>query len=313
MSNVAVFNPTQVPAFAKNRGELSDLAKSLAGGAGGGGGGKRISIKGGVFRLLASGKEIAAIDERYLDVVIVNAAPKVNRVFYAKSYDAATVSAPDCWSPDGDKPAPDAESPQASRCAECVQNIAGSGQGNSRACRYQQRVAVVLANDMEGDVLQLTLPATSIFGKENGDERPLQAYARYLVAQNIDPSEVVTRMKFDTKSESPKLVFKPMRWLTDDERPGVVAQSKSEPAIRAITMTVAKQDGVVSKPLAIEGTRPAPVDEEAPAPKAKKAKAEVVEVEEDEEPVVRKETKKPNAVPAAKGSLADMVDDWDDE
>jgi hypothetical protein len=31
--------------------------------------GKRISIKGGVFRLLASGKEIAAIDERYLDVV----------------------------------------------------------------------------------------------------------------------------------------------------------------------------------------------------------------------------------------------------
>jgi len=266
-----------------------------------------------VFRLLASGKEIAAIDERYLDVVIVNAAPKVNRVFYAKSYDAAAVSAPDCWSPDGDKPAPDAESPQASRCAECVQNIAGSGQGNSRACRYQQRVAVVLANDMEGDVLQLTLPATSIFGKENGDERPLQAYARYLVAQNIDPSEVVTRMKFDTKSESPKLVFKPMRWLTDDERPGVVAQSKSEPAIRAITMTVAKQDGVVSKPLAIEGTRPTPVDEEAPAPKAKKAKAEVVEVEEDEEPVVRKETKKPNAVPAAKGSLADMVDDWDDE
>ena len=66
-------------------------------------------------------------------------------------------------------------------------------------------------------------------------------------------------------------------------------------------------------PLAIEGTRPTPVEEEAPAPKAKKAKA-VVEVEDDdEEPTVRKETKKPSAVPAAKSSLADMVDDWDDE
>jgi hypothetical protein len=37
-----------------------------------------------------------------------------------------------------------------------------------------------LANDMEGDVLQLTLPAKSIFGKEEGDNRPLQAYARFL-------------------------------------------------------------------------------------------------------------------------------------
>jgi hypothetical protein len=33
MSNVALFNPAQAPAFAKNRGELSALAKSLAGGA----------------------------------------------------------------------------------------------------------------------------------------------------------------------------------------------------------------------------------------------------------------------------------------
>ena len=308
MSNVALFNPAQAPAFAKNRGELSALAKSLAGGAGGNSFGKRISIKGGVFRLLASGKEIAAIDERYLDVVVVNAAPKVSRVFYAKSYDAATVSAPDCWSPDGEKPAAEVENKQASRCMECPQNIAGSGQGNSRACRYQQRIAVVLANDMEGDVLQLTLPATSVFGKEDGDKRGLQAYARWLMAQNVDPSEVVTRMKFDTKSESPKLHFTPTRWLTDDERPGIIDQGKSDAAIKAITMTVAKQDGVSSTPLALEGKRPTAVGEED-APKAKKAKP----AEDEDEPTVRKEEKKPNAVPASKASLADMVDDWDDE
>jgi len=331
MSNIALFNPSQVPAFAKNRGELSAVSKALSGGSGGGG--KRISIKGMVFRLIAEGKEIASIEERYMDVVIVNAAPKVSRVFYAKAYDAAEVAGPDCWSADGVTPNIDSSDVQASNCAACSQNIAGSGNGNSRACRYQQRVAVVLANDMEGDVLQLALPATSIFGKEEGDKRPLQAYARWLAAQNIDPSEVITRMNFDTKAESPKLYFKAMRWLTDDEHPGVVEQGKSPDAVKAITMSVAKMDNVkAAAPIDLAGSRPkkaapAPVveeeEEEAPAPapvaKAKpKAKPAPVVAEEAEEEVpepavTRKETAKPSAVPAKKASLAAMVGDWDDE
>jgi hypothetical protein len=170
MSNVTLFNASNVPAFARNN-ELSDTAKALTGG-GTGVSTKRISIKGGVFRLLAGGKEVAAIDDRHLDVIIVKAAPKVNRIFYAKSYDADNIAGPDCWSNDGETPDASIKTPQHSACHNCPQNIAGSGQGNSRACRFQQRLAVVLANDPEGDVLQLTLPATSIFGKEDGDKRP---------------------------------------------------------------------------------------------------------------------------------------------
>lgn len=301
MSNVTVFNPSNVPAFARNRTQPGSLAKALAGGDLGG---NRISIKGGTFRLISGGKEIAQVEERYLDVVIVNAAPKIARVFYAKAYDGDTPTAPDCWSPDGEKPAADAANKQADTCASCPQNIAGSGQGNSRACRYQQRLAVVLANNVEGDVLQLALPATSIFGKEEGDNRPLQAYARWLAAQNIEPSEVVTRMKFDQKSESPKLFFKTMRWLTDDEYPTVVEKGNSPDAIKAITLTVAKMDNVAAPaPAQLEGKRP-----------TKKEKVEpVAAAEDDEEPSVRKETKKPNAVPAKGSSLADAVSDWDDE
>jgi len=220
-------------------------------------------------------------------------APDVSRVFYAKAYDGE-VSAPDCWSQDGKTPSPEASNPQHNKCDGCEQNIAGSGQNNSRACRYQQHIAVVLANDMEGAVLKLTVPAKSVFGKEEGDNRALQAYARHLGAQNIDPSEVITRMKFDTKSEAPKLFFKAMRWLTDDEFPIIQEQGKTDTA-----------------------KRPAPVVEEeeapAPAPKAKtKAKAAPLPAEEDEEPVVRKEEKKPNAVPKAKADLSAMVDDWDE-
>jgi hypothetical protein len=217
----------------------------------------------------------------------------------------------------------------------CPQNEAGSGNGNSRACRFQQRLAVVLADSPEGDVLQLTLPATSIFGKEEGDKRPLQAYARFLAAQTppVNPEQIVTRMKFDTKAEAPKLFFAPTRWLTDDEYPISVAQGESDDAKKAVTLTVVQADGVKAAPMTIPGAAPKPVakpmgemldEDEAAAMaevKATKAKtkakaAPVVEAEpeaETDEPEVRKETAKGGAVPAKKSKLADIVADWDDE
>ena len=321
MSNVALFNPSQVPAFAR-KGELSDVAKALAGG-GIGQAGERISIKGGVFRLLSGGKEIAAIEERYLDVVIVKAAPKVARTFYMKKYDGETAASPDCWSNDGETPDPKSKNPQADTCNGCAQNIAGSGQGNSRACRYQQRLAVVLANDIEGTVKQLALPATSLFGKEIGEDRPLQAYARWLVAQGVDPSTVVTRMKFDTKAEAPKLFFKAMRWLTDEEYAEATKQGETEEAKRAVVMNVAAQDSVApanplgGTPPKAAKAAPAPVADEddeppAPAPKASKKPKTAPVADEDEEPTVKKEEKKPSAVPGKK-DLASVVADWDDE
>jgi hypothetical protein len=124
-------------------------------------------------------------------------------------------------------------------------------------------------------------------------------------------------LKFDTQSESPKLFFKAMRWLSDDEYPNIAEKGQSAEAQKAIAMFVSNN---VAAPLAIGGKRPtvkAAADEEeeeapAPAPKAKKAKAEPVAEDESEEPTVRKEEKKPSAVPAKKSSLAAMVDDWDE-
>ena len=335
MSNIALFNPSNVPAFAR-KAEMSDIAKALAGG--GAASGQRVSIKGGVFRLISDGKEIAAVDERFLDVVIVKAAPKVARVFYAAKWDKdAAAVAPSCQSNDGDKPDPKSKDVQSESCATCPQNVAGSGTGNSRACRYQQRMAVVLANDIEGNVMQLSLPATSIFGKEEGDKRALQAYARWLVAQGVDPSTVVTRMYFDTASESPKLFFKAMRWLTDDEFAQATTQGATPEATKAVTMDAGSMDMGKPPADALKGKAPTPKakpapapvaedeteeEEEAPAPapkpkaKAKPAPAPVAEDETEEEeeaaPVVKKVVVKPTAVPTKK-SLADVVSDWDDE
>ena len=321
MSNLATFNPSKVPAFARNN-ALSDTARALAGSATVGGG-KRVSIRGGVFRLLSEGKEVAKIDERHLDVIIVKAAPKVSRQFYAAAYnpDAAS-AAPDCTSSDGETPDKNAKAPQAASCATCPQNVAGSGNGNSRACKYQHKLAVVLESDPEGDVMQLILPAGSIFGKADGDKRPLQAYARYLASQNppINPEQIVTRMKFDTSVESPTLVFQPARWLTDDEYEVSMSQGKTADADRAVGASAAATDGAA--PIKLAGAPPAKVkaavveeEDEAPAPKAKakaKPKAEVVE-EDESEPEVRKAAPAASAVPVKSSKLASIVSDWDDE
>ena len=175
-------------------------------------------------------------------------------------------------------------------------------------------------------MLQLTLPATSIFGDAQGDNRPLQEYARWLAAQDISPETVVTRMKFDTKSESPKLFFKAMRWLSDDEYGTVENKSASPEANKAVTMTVAKVDAVA--PAQLEGKPPvkalaqpaveATEEEDEPAPppppKAKKAAKPAPEpvVEEVDEPEVRAAVSKKPAV-EAKSPLAAMVSEWDDE
>jgi hypothetical protein len=297
--------------------ELSATARALTGGGAQGAQGKRISIKGGVFRLIDGGKEIAAIDERHLDVVIIKAAPEVSRQYYGSAYNADAITAPDCTSEDGKTPDASSKNKQSATCLTCPQNQAGSGTGNSRACRYLQRMAVVLANDVEGSVMQLTLPATSIFGKEQGDKRALQAYARYLAAQNppVNPEQIVTRMKFDTTSESPKLLFAATRWLEEDEYDAVMRQAETDDAKKAVSSGAPAAPA--SAPLKLAGKAPVVVDEEdeAPPPKAKaKAKPAVVEEEDTApEPEVRKTSAKPNAVPVAKGKLADIVDAWDDE
>ena len=311
MSNISIFNPANVPAFARD-GELSDTAKALMGGALGNAT-KRISIKGGVFRLVAGGKEMASIEERHLDVIVVKAAPKVSRIFYAKSYDGDNITGPDCFSNDGDKPDTTVKAPQAETCMTCKQNIAGSGQGNSRACRYQQRLAVMLADNPD-DVLQLTLPATSVFGKEDGDKRPLQAYVKHLALASppVDVEKIVTRMKFDTKAESPKLFFAPVRWLTTVEYELSKAKSNTQEALDAIRMTPAQADGVKAKP-ALSKTKTVEQlmdDEESTVHEAIIAK---VEAAPEPEPEKRKEVAKPSAVPVKKDKLAAVVDDWDDE
>lgn len=302
MSNDLAMLDTGLPSYLKEL-ELDDVTKSLMGG--GGAGVKRISIEGGVWRMMVNGKEIAKNEERSMNVVIVNAAPKVSRIFYAGVYKKGVVTPPDCWSADGDVPDAKAHNPQAKRCVDCPQNVKGSGQGDSRACRFNQRLAVVLANDIKGDVFQLTLPSTSIFGEGAPGKWPLQTYAKMIGSKGIPISTVVTEMRFDTDSATPKLTFKPVKVLEKADAIAAIEQGKTEAATKAITMTVAEADGVKAPKLAAPDADPL-ADMKGP----EEAKPEKVQAEAVEEPVVRS-AKKDEPAAGAK-DLSSILKEWDD-
>ena len=104
-----------------------------------------------------------------MNIVIVNGGRHIARQFYAGKYVAGESSAPDCWSNDGTAPDASVEEPQAKTCEGCPQNIKGSGQGETRACRFKRRVAVILPEEVggnnHGDIYQLEVASKSIFGK----------------------------------------------------------------------------------------------------------------------------------------------------
>jgi hypothetical protein len=302
----------QLPSYLKNR-EMDDVTKSLMGG---GSLAKRISIKGGVWRLMSGGKEIAVNEDRAMNFIIVNAAPKVGRTYYAGTYDpdAEKAAAPVCWSANGDTPDSSVTDPQAKTCATCPQNIKGSGQGDSRACRFSQRVAVVLENDLGGDVFQLSLPAASIFGNGEGGKLPLNAYVKFLAGFNVPVTAVVTEARFDTNAATPKLTFKAARALTEAEFKQCEAAGQSAAAKQAVTFTVSQQDGVKQIEKRDEEFR----SNDKPAPK--KAVEPEVEPEGEAEPgaatppaeeAPTKRTTKA-APPAPKKDAKALLDEWDD-
>jgi hypothetical protein len=282
------------------RGQLDETTKALMGNSSGGESNvKRISIKGSVFRMMVAGKEVAKNEDRAMNVIIVGAAQHNSRHYYEGTFtEGQAGKLPDCFSDDGIKPSPRSTSKQCDTCKDCPQNIAGSAQGSAtaRACKFSRRLAVILENDQQGDVFQLTLPAQSIFGKAEGGKMPLEAYVRLLGSNNVSVTSVVTEMRFDTDSATPKLTFKAVRYLEADEFANSQAKGKTTEAKTAIGSTVGELDKSLPAPAPKAEAKP------APTPKAEKVEAEAVE-----EPVKRPAKKADAEAPK---DLNSVLDDW---
>ena len=248
-------------------------------------GNKRISIKGGVFRKYAGGKEIGAIEDRYMNVIIVKMAHNASRMFYDKGYKEGEKVSPACWSSDSNKPDEDVKNPVASSCSACPNSAKGSSDnGTSAKCRLSWRTAVVLPNDPAGDVMQLVLPATSSFGKEDNGRWPFRPYIQHLASHNVSAGRVVTKMAFDTKSPTPKVLFSPVGAVSDSDLEIIARQAKSPTAEQAIKLNVYQTDSA--------GEAPEVAEPEVAEPVKRESKASAGEKASDVSDIVKKWSKK---------------------
>jgi hypothetical protein len=183
--------------------------------------------------------------ETQLEIIIVNAAP-VQRIYYANEFDPNAMQAPVCWSSDTRQPDSQVFEKQAVRCMDCKHDIRGSASGGGRACKYSQKLAVLLKDDP--NVYQLHIPANSIFGRAKDGHMPLQEYARFLQQHSTPSMTVFTKMYFDGSSAVPKLFFAPLRPLEETELELSQSMVEHPDTLAAITLDFSRLEETNSSP-----------------------------------------------------------------
>ena len=306
MSNLTILNQ-DLPDFLQQAG-VSELTKSLAGNTGT----KRIVHKNGIFRKVVGKEEMGKV-KGAINAVIVNASPDVGRIFYVKQWTPdAEPTAPDCFSNNGQSPDASSENPQADRCDNCQQNIKGSGQGNSKACRYSRRLALVLEEDfgtsLEGEVYQMNLASKSLFGDGDGDNtHTFENYTKYLSNNGKSLDYVMTQISPNESNDNQSVLFTPLRFI-NKEQYAVTSKVAALPAVQKMVIMTPYQADASGRAPKLEAPKPlGKAFEEEDAKALAQARKEVSEPK-------KRESKKAEApAPTEKKSLDSVLDAWGKE
>tara|TARA_R110000803_G_scaffold56372_1_gene113696 strand:+ start:843 stop:1685 length:843 start_codon:yes stop_codon:yes gene_type:complete len=199
----------------------------------------RLSLNGNKFRKMMGSEEVAVAPTQHLNVVIIKMAHTPSRTYYDKVYQEGKISSPVCWSNDSEVADEDVPIAQAKSCNQCKNSVRGSGaNGIGTACKLSWRVAVVLANDLEGDIIQVVLPAMSCFGKEKQGRWPFRPYIQMLANNSVSAGRVVTKLQFDEEVNIPKLLFSPVAAIKEHDMEVLKMRSEDSAALQAITLRV---------------------------------------------------------------------------
>lgn len=229
----------------------------------------RIGLKGSRFRQVINGQEVGVWDENYLDVIIVGVVPTNSRIFYEGRYQqGGDNQPPTCYSVDDITPADDVKNKQSDKCATCPQNIKGSrtteGGQATKACGYFRRIAILLPGD--STLYYIDVKAMGLFGEShaNVNRFSLNDYAKFLSSRGVDASVLVTRLSFDTDQSVPKLLFKPERYITEDEASMVMELSRGNEIQEYLTINMKTVD--ISQEVSPDASAEEVAEPEAPAP-----------------------------------------------
>lgn len=269
MSNLIPFDSAKLPASIAKAFSISfdDFSTGQKGGF------PVISIKGKVFHI-KRGDEKTLVTKpdgdgepaASLEVIVLKTHPGVAKTYYSKGFSEGSVEKPDCYSNDGAAPAADAQSPQAKKCAACPHNQWGSkiteDGKKGKSCADVKRLAVAPAGQIN-DPMLLRVPAASL--------KTWDQYVDLLKKRGVPPPAVVTKVGFDYTVAHPALTFKPVGFI-DEAMAVEVKDVLDTDVVQNIiggAPTAAEVDNGDDAPKA--AAKPAPVEEEAPAPAPKKS------------------------------------------
>ena len=159
----------------------------------------KISIKGYNFE-----SSDGVISTKILEAVVVGANPRVSKTWYSDDWSEERESTtPDCYSLDGIEPSESSRLPQNDICAPCPQNARGSRTTplgvKVKACADQKRLALVQADNTDGEVYLLQVAPASL--------KNLNAYQKELSMRGIVPEIARTKISFEQNTDYPKLRF----------------------------------------------------------------------------------------------------------
>lgn len=211
MTNLVPFNQAALPAHLQQAAG-SAKANLIAATGTGGASVDSLSIKGGRFHVVRSGQQPLTLELFKLQVIILHANPGITKAFYEGAWNPdADAEAPICSSDDGVAPRADSEKPQCATCPACPQNQFGSkinptNQKPTKACQDKKTIAIVTPGKAGGEVLRMQIPAAS-----------LKDFGAYLRSLPVAYQYVITEISFDTTANFPKLLFKPVDYVSAEE------------------------------------------------------------------------------------------------
>ena len=242
MSNdLKMFEGSQVPAHISNM--FGDEESNIDSGS------KinSLSVKGKVFRIQYDGDEVPLM--RYneetgdnepmsaINLIVINQGPFGARDYFEDDYNSAQGVAPTCFSVDGKVPHPSSTKIQSETCATCPHAVKGSKltqEGHpTTACALKRRLVVVPAHKPDFAGLLLKLASTSAYDPDTKNAENgwfgWRQYMDFLNARGVrHTAQLVTKVRFDPNAEYPKLLFKPERFLNEDEAKIVGPRIKDE-------------------------------------------------------------------------------------
>lgn len=188
-------NTLPVSVQAEMQKEIDALADKI-----GSAGGDSISVDGKVFSFPDGHQE-----QGPFGFVIVNWISSNN--YWKDRYDSKNPTPPECFA-FGSNPkelipsqnGTDIQNDES--CADCPQNVFGSGEGNAKACKNTRLLGLVAgdSDDPEDAILKLSISPTGL--------RNFDAYVQTLASKSLLPIQVITEIDFDANQTYPRLMFK---------------------------------------------------------------------------------------------------------